>query len=71
MPLRDSHYPGGKKLGHGVGYLYPHDFPNHYVEQQYLPDGVTGTPFYEPTEEGTEAKIKRRIESRKPSSETE
>jgi putative ATPase len=71
MPLRDSHYPGGKKLGHGAGYLYPHDFPNHYVEQQYLPDGVTGTPFYEPTEEGTEAKIKRRIENRKLSSEPE
>ena len=71
MPLRDGHYPGGKKLGHGVGYLYPHDFPSHYVEQQYLPDGVTGTPFYEPTEEGTEAKIKRRIESRKLSAEPE
>lgn len=71
IPLRDSHYPGGKKLGHGVGYLYPHDFPGHYVEQQYLPDGVTGAPFYEPTEEGTEAKIKRRIENRKLSPETE
>jgi putative ATPase len=71
LHLRDSHYPGGKKLGHGVDYLYPHDFPNHYVEQQYLPDGVTGAPFYEPTEEGTEAKIKRRIENRKLSSEPE
>ncbi|HZP84981.1 MAG TPA: replication-associated recombination protein A, partial [Chthonomonadaceae bacterium] len=63
-PLRDSHYPGGKAMGHGKGYLYPHDFPGHYVAQQYLPDGVQGTPFYEPTEEGTEAKIKRRMEER-------
>ena len=64
IPLRDSHYPGGKQMGHGEGYLYPHDFPSHYVEQQYLPDGVQGTPFYEPTEQGQEAKIKRRIEER-------
>ncbi len=64
VPLRDGHYPGGKKLGHGVGYLYPHDFPGHYVAQQYLPDGVEGLPFYEPTEEGAEAKIKRRMEAR-------
>jgi putative ATPase len=63
--LRDSHYPGGKAMGHGKGYLYPHDFPNHYVEQQYLPDGVEGTPYYEPTEQGTEARIKKRIEDRK------
>jgi putative ATPase len=63
-PLRDSHYPGGKAMGHGKGYLYPHDFPGHYVAQQYLPDGVQGTPFYEPTEEGTEARIKRRMEER-------
>lgn len=64
LPLRDSHYPGGKKMGHGAGYLYPHDFPNHYIEQQYLPEGVQGTPFYEPTEQGEEANIKRRIEQR-------
>lgn len=64
IPLRDSHYPGGKQMGHGAGYLYPHDFPNHHVEQQYLPDGVQSTPFYEPTEEGQEAKIKRRMEER-------
>ncbi len=63
--LRDAHYPGAKKLGHGNGYLYPHDFPYHYVEQQYLPDNVQGTPFYEPTEQGTEAKLKRRIEERR------
>ncbi len=63
-PLRDSHYPGGKRLGHGTGYLYPHDFPGHYVEQQYLPEGVEGTPFYEPTDEGSEARIKRRMAER-------
>lgn len=61
--LRDSHYPGGKAMGHGKGYLYPHDFPAHYVEQQYLPDGVQGAPFYEPTEQGHEAEIKGRMES--------
>ncbi len=65
MHLRDTHYPGGKKLGHGVGYLYPHDFPGHYVEQDYLPPGLPVTPYYEPTQEGVEAKIKRRMEVRK------
>ena len=63
--LRDSHYPGGKALGHGKEYQYPHDFPSHYIPQQYLPDEVQGTPFYKPTEEGAEAKIKRRMEERK------
>ena len=65
VPLRDGHYPGGKVLGHGVGYLYPHDFPGHFVPQQYLPDGVQTTPFYEPTEEGVEADIKRRMAKRR------
>ena len=65
LPLRDSHYPGGKAMGHGRDYQYPHDFPNHYVPQQYLPDGAQGTPFYEPTTEGAEAEIKRRMEERK------
>ena len=65
IPLRDSHYPGGKAMGHGKDYLYPHDFPGHYVAQPYLPDGAGGTPFYEPTTEGAEAEIKRRMEQRK------
>ena len=65
IPLRDSHYPGGKAMGHGKDYLYPHDFPGHYVPQRYLPDGVQGTPFYEPTEQGQEAIIKARLEDRK------
>ena len=62
--LADSHSMSGRQQGKGRGYKYPHDFPGHYVEQQYLPDGVEGTPFYEPTEEGTEAKIKKRMEVR-------
>ena len=64
-PLRGSNYPGAKALGHGKGYIYPHDFPGHYVEQQYLPEGVQGFPFYEPTEEGAEAKIKKRMADRR------
>jgi putative ATPase len=71
LHLRDSHYPGGKAMGHGRGYLYPHDFPGHHVPQQYLPDGVQGPPFYEPTEEGIEAKIKRRMEARRSESAAE
>ena len=44
--LQDSHYKGAQKLGHGVGYLYPHDYPGHYVEQQYLPDEYKEEKFY-------------------------
>jgi len=65
LHLRDSHYPGGKQLGHGKGYLYPHDFPGHYVPQDYLPAGLPTRPYYEPTEEGAEAKIKQRMEQRR------
>ena len=65
LPLRDGHYPGGKILGHGVGYKYPHDFPAHYVPQQYLPDAAQGTPYYEPTEQGAEAEVKRRMAERR------
>jgi len=71
VPLRDSHYPGAKQLGHGTHYLYPHDFPNHYVAQQYLPDCVQGTPFYEPTEEGAEAEIKAHMHQRREVSKAE
>ncbi len=59
--LQDSHYRGAKKLGHGAGYLYAHDFPNHYVEQQYLPDGLTDAVFYEPTENGYERQIHQHL----------
>lgn len=54
--LRDAHYGGAGKLGH-TGYQYAHDFPNHYVEQQYLPDDLVGTRFYLPGELGYEQQI--------------
>lgn len=60
--LQDSHYRGAGKLGHGQGYLYAHDFPNHYVRQQYLPDGLTDAKFYEPTENGYEKQIKSHLD---------
>lgn len=56
--LQDAHYPGAGKLGHGTGYKYAHDYPNHYVEQQYLPDEVLGEKFYEPSDNGYEKQIK-------------
>jgi len=60
--LRGTGYPGAKELGHGEGYLYPHDYPGHYVEQQYLPEDAASGVYYEPTEHGHEAKFKRRLE---------
>ena len=59
--LQDSHYRGAQKLGRGMGYLYAHDFPNHYVRQQYPPDGLTDAKFYEPTENGYEKNIKSHL----------
>ena len=56
--LKDAHYSGSKVLGHGIGYKYAHDYPNHYVEQQYLPDELVGTVYYAPTENGVERRIK-------------
>ncbi len=56
--LRDSHYKGAAKLGHGKGYLYPHDYPGHFKEQQYLPKEMEGVRYYEPTDNGREASIK-------------
>ncbi|MCR5737309.1 MAG: replication-associated recombination protein A [Eubacterium sp.] len=56
--LQDAHYGGAAKLGHGIGYQYAHDFPNHYVKQQYLPDGLTDCVFYEPGDLGYEIKVK-------------
>ena len=55
--LQDAHYGAAEKLGHGVGYKYAHDYPNHYVKQQYLPDGLTDRVFYRPSDIGYEAKI--------------
>ena len=52
--LKDGHYPGAEKLGHGQGYLYPHSYPNHRVEQTYLPSSVQGETFYVPSKMGKE-----------------
>lgn len=59
--LQDSHYKGSSKLGRGIGYKYAHDYPNHYVCQQYLPSEIEGTTFYTPTEMGYEQKIKTHL----------
>lgn len=60
--LQDSHYKSAGKLGHGIGYQYAHDFKNHYVAQQYLPDALAGTRFYEPTDMGYEKQIRDYLE---------
>ena len=59
--LMDSHYKGSAKLGHGLGYKYAHDYPNHYVEQQYLPDGLEDETFYEPGNLGYEIEVKKHL----------
>lgn len=56
--LQDSHYKGSAKLGHGIGYQYAHDYPNHYAHQQYLPDEIKDARFYEPGDLGKEREIK-------------
>ncbi len=61
-PLRDAHYPGAKSLGHGKGYRYAHDSPFGVVEQQYLPDELVGTTYYEPTNNGNERDVAARLE---------
>ena len=68
--LQDAHYKGAEKLGHGLGYKYAHAYPNHYVEQQYLPDALVGTKFYVPTEMGYEKKIKEHFANIKGKSDT-
>ena len=60
--LQDRHYKGAEKLGHGLGYKYAHNYPNHYVTQQYLPDGMEEMRFYEPSENGYEKKIREHME---------
>lgn len=59
--LQDKHYKGAEKLGHGLGYRYAHDYPNHYVEQQYLPDGMEGQSFYHPSDMGYERQIQEHL----------
>lgn len=56
--LQDAHYKGSAKLGHGIGYKYAHDYPNHYVKQQYLPDALEDSRFYEPGDLGYEVEVK-------------
>ncbi len=55
--LQDSHYKGSAKLGRGIGYKYAHDYPDHYVDQQYLPDPYVGMRFYQPDDQGYEKEI--------------
>ena len=59
--LQDAHYKGSAKLGHGIGYKYAHDYPEHYVKQQYLPTELEGERFYYPTEIGYEKQAGERI----------
>ena len=59
--LRNASHSDATDLGLGVGYLYAHDFPGHYVKQQYLPDELVGTVYYEPTENGVEQRIRERL----------
>ncbi len=59
--LQDAHYKGASKLGHGIGYKYAHDYPDHYVEQQYLPYELNGKEFYRPTGNGYEQKIRQHM----------
>ena len=60
--LQDRHYKGAGALGHGDGYLYAHDYPKHYVCQQYLPDGMEGRIFYRPSDNGYETQMKAHME---------
>ncbi|MDW7684606.1 MAG: replication-associated recombination protein A [Bacillota bacterium] len=60
--LRDAHYSGAKKIGHGKGYVYPHDYPGNFIPQNYLPEGMERPKFYEPGENGYERSIKERLE---------
>ena len=60
--LQDSHYKGSKDLGHGIGYQYAHNFQNHYVKQQYLPDEIQDAVFYEPSDMGYEKTIREHLE---------
>lgn len=59
--LQDAHYKGAAKLGHGLDYKYAHNYPNHYVEQQYLPYELSGKEFYRPSGNGYEAKIREHM----------
>lgn len=62
LHLRDAHYQGAKNLGHGTNYKYPHDYESGFVKQQYLPDKLAGTVYYQPLNRGYEAEITRHLE---------
>ena len=62
LHLRDGHYAGAKQFGHGEGYIYAHDAPGHVAAQQYLPDTLRGTVYYEPTQHGFERTLTERRE---------
>lgn len=61
--LKDAHYSGAHEMGHGNGYLYPHDFGG-WVDQQYIPDELKGHVYYKPVRNGEEASLSRRWEER-------
>ena len=62
IDLRSTAYPAAAgRLGHGKGYLYPHDYPNGYVDQEYVPDSAKSGPYYEPTDHGFEVEIRKRM----------
>jgi len=60
--LRDAHYAGAKKIGHGKGYVYSHDEPLGVASQQYAPDGVDGRDYYQPTDRGFERELTTRLQ---------
>ncbi|NLI53383.1 MAG: replication-associated recombination protein A [Clostridiales bacterium] len=62
--LRDTSFAGAARLGHGKGYLYPHDFPGHWVKQEYMPPSLKGRRYYIPSDQGQEAKIRENHEKR-------
>jgi putative ATPase len=61
--LKDAHYPGASKLDHGIGYQYAHDYPHHYVDQQYLPDALKNESFYELSDIAYEGKLQKWLAS--------
>ena len=69
--MQDAHYKSAAKLGHGAGFLYAHDYKNHYVRQQYLPDALKDSRFYEMTEIGYEKKMKEHLDKIKAEAESE
>lgn len=66
LHLRNAPHSALKALGHGEGYQYPHDFPGHWVEQTYLPEGEWNLPYYEPSDQGEELQIRERDRQRVP-----